>query len=174
MWYYFFEKGHLVLRIVSICVALALALFCGACAKKRAPDPPKSRMQLTIELFEALDSGVGASEFAHGFTEVLAAEVSKVKGIHVISPSTVRRYRRLWISAAMMARILGVQVIVEGTVQQSGDRLTVTTRLTDVHSGKLIWAENLDVPAADLATGRMTVARAVATAVGERVTRPAR
>jgi TolB-like protein len=38
----------------------------------------------------------------------------------------------------------------------------VTAQLTDVHSGKLIWAENFAVAAADPAGGRMAIAQAVA------------
>ena len=67
----------------------------------------------------------------------------------MISPSTVRRYTWLGISTGLMGRLLGLEVLVEGTVQKVGERLTVTARLVDVHTGKLIWAENYDYPAAD-------------------------
>jgi DNA-binding winged helix-turn-helix (wHTH) protein/TolB-like protein len=124
---------------------------------------PEGSASLAVAPFETLGPDTEGGAFSEGFTEVLAAELSKLKDVHVISPGTVRRYRRFRIPAPMMARLLGVQVIVEGTVQRSGDRLTVTARLTDVHSGKLIWAENFDVAAADSAQGQMTIARAVAT-----------
>jgi DNA-binding winged helix-turn-helix (wHTH) protein/TolB-like protein len=130
---------------------------------------PNGFVSLAVSPFENLTPAAEADAFVQGLTEVLAAELSKLKGVNVISPSTVRRYWRFRISAAMMARLLGVQVIVEGTVQRSSDRLTVTAQLTDVHSGKLIWAENFAVAAADPAGGRMTIARAVAEQVGARL-----
>jgi len=68
----------------------------------------------------------------------------------VVSPSTVRRHQWLGISMGLMGRLLGLEVLVEGTVQQLGERLIVTARLVDVHTGKLIWAENYDYPAAKL------------------------
>lgn len=130
---------------------------------------PEGFASLAVSPFETLTPDAEADAFSQGLTEVLAAELSKLKGVHVISPSTVRRYWRFRISAAMMARLLGVQVIVEGTVQRSADRLMVTAQLTDVHSGKLIWAENFAVAAADPVAGRMTIARAVAEQVGARL-----
>lgn len=132
---------------------------------------PEGFVSLAVAPFETLNPDAEADAFSQGLTEVLSAELSKLKGVHVISPSTVRRYWRLRISAAMMARLLGVQVIVEGTVQRILDRLTVTARLTDVHSGKLIWAENFDVAAVDPAGGR-TIARAVAEQAGTWLTAP--
>lgn len=130
---------------------------------------PEGFASLAVSPFETITPDAEADAFSQGLTEVLAAELSKLKGVHVISPSTVRRYWRFRISAAMMARLLGVQVIVEGTVQRSSDRLIVTAQLTDVHSGKLIWAENFAVAAADLAGGRMTIAQAVTAQVGARL-----
>jgi TolB-like protein len=54
------------------------------------------------------------------------------------------------------ARILGLEVLVEGAVQQSG----VTVRLVDVHTAKLIWADNY--PLGETAQ----TARAIASHVG--------
>jgi TolB-like protein len=68
-----------------------------------------------------------------------------------------------------MARLLGLDVMVEGTVQRIGDRLRIAVRLTDVHSGKLIWAESFDRSAADLASAQTDVANAAALQIGARL-----
>jgi len=83
----------------------------------------------------------------------------------VISPSTVRRYTWLGISTGLMGRLLGLEVLVEGTVQKVGERLIITARLVDVHTGKLIWAEDYDEGSADLGQAQVEVARAVAAQV---------
>jgi len=49
-----------------------------------------------------------------------------------------------------MGRLLGLDVLVEGTVQKGSDHVRITSRLVDVHTGRLIWAQNYDYPAADL------------------------
>jgi TolB-like protein len=68
-----------------------------------------------------------------------------------------------------MARVLGLHVIVEGTAQASGRQIRVSVRLTDVHSGRLIWAEGYDVTASDLNQAETTVARSVAEQIGRRL-----
>ena len=84
----------------------------------------------------------------------------------MVSPSTVRRHQWLGISMGLMGRLLGLEVLVEGTVQQLGERLIITARLLDVHTGKLIWAENYDYPAADWGQTQAEAARKVAEQVG--------
>jgi adenylate cyclase len=64
-----------------------------------------------------------------------------------------------------MGRVLGLEVLVEGTVQKVGARLIITARLVDVHTGKLIWAQDYDEGSADLGRAQTEVARAVAAQV---------
>ncbi len=107
--------------------------------------------------------------FADGFSEALVEELAKVGSIRVTSPATVQRYRRLGIPTAIMTRLLGLDVIVEGTAQAFGPTTRVSLRLTDVHSGKLIWAEGYDLPAEDLDQAEMAVARSAAAQVSRRL-----
>lgn len=116
--------------------------------------------------FECLPASPECTAFSQGFNEVLVAELSKLDGVHVISPSTVRRYQRVGIAPNLMARMLWVAVTLEGVVQEAEGRRRITARLADVHSGKLIWADTLDGPSAQQAG-------IVAAAVGARL-RPSR
>ena len=67
----------------------------------------------------------------------------------------------------LMGRLLGLDVLVEGIVQKMDQRLIITARLVDVHTGKVIWAETYDEAGGD----QEAVARIVAAAVGKRLTR---
>jgi TolB-like protein len=134
---------------------------------------------LAVVPFESLTPELDRTAFARGLSDLLVADLSKLDRVQVISPSTVRRYTWLGISTGFMGRLLGLEVLVEGTVQKVGERLTITARLVDVHTGKLIWAENYDEGSADLAQAQTEVAWAVAAqvaahlAVHERYPRPA-
>jgi DNA-binding winged helix-turn-helix (wHTH) protein/TolB-like protein len=112
---------------------------------------------LAVMPFEPLGDGMNAS-LSQGFNEVLVGEIARPGGVHVMSPSTVRRYQRAGISAAVMARVLRLDVILEGTVQSLGGRTRVTARLADVHSGKLIWADTYE-GAVDRDTARTIAAQ---------------
>ena len=123
---------------------------------------------LAVIPFECLTPDLERAAFSEGFTEALVGEIGKLKSAQVISPGTVQRYRRLGIPTAVMARLLGLHVIVEGTAQTFGPQIRLSVRLTDVHSGKLIWAEGYDV-AADSSQAEVMVARAVAAEIGRRL-----
>ena len=110
--------------------------------------------------------------FSQGFNDVLVADLSKLSGVQVISPSTVRRYQRTGISTGLMGRLLGLEVLVEGTVQKLGDRLIITARLVDVHTGRVIWAETYDERADDPGGAQEVVGRAVSAEVGKRLRNP--
>jgi len=121
---------------------------------------------LAVVPFESLTYELDRSAFARGLSDLLVADLSKLDRVQVISPSTVRRYTWLGISTGFMGRLLGLEVLVEGTVQKAGERVRVTARLVDVHTGRLIWAENYDYPAADLGQIQAEAAREVAAQVG--------
>ncbi len=123
------------------------------------------RASVGVMPFEALSPAPGA-EFVLGFHEVLAAAVSKTPDVTVVSPATVRRYRDQKVPANIMARVLGLEVILEGTVQLAGDAVRVTARLADVPTGKLIWSEVYDFPAGDPAAAQRAAAERIAAQAG--------
>jgi DNA-binding winged helix-turn-helix (wHTH) protein/TolB-like protein len=121
---------------------------------------------LAVVPFESLSFELDRSAFSRGLSDLLVADLSKLDRVQVVSPSTVRRYTWLGISTGLMGRVLGLEVLVEGTVQKVGERLAITARLVDVHTGKVIWAETYDYPAADWGQMQAEAARKVAAQVG--------
>lgn len=78
-----------------------------------------------------------------GFSEALAAELASNPRLRVISPSTVRRYRALRFPDHWTARILGAALIVEGEWPAANSPGSGAARLTDVHSGRMVWSGRL-------------------------------
>lgn len=121
--------------------------------------PPGDRMaQIAVLPFEPLDATLPASLPA-ALNEQIVAELVRTGGMRVISPSTVARYRRFAIPSSIMARVLGLDVVLEGALQPgAAGAVRITARLADVHSGKLIWAETLQSPSGDLSIASSQIA----------------
>jgi DNA-binding winged helix-turn-helix (wHTH) protein/TolB-like protein len=119
--------------------------------------------------FECLTPEPDCAAFSRGLNELLVAELSKLSGVQVVSPSTVRRHQHFGVSMGLMGRLLGLDVLVEGTVEKMGDRRRITSRLVDVHTGKVIWAEEYDEFLADTGQTEAKVARAIAQQAGARL-----
>ena len=121
---------------------------------------------LAVVPFECLTSDLDRASFSQGLTELLVADLSKLDWLRVVAPSTVRRHQALRLSMGLMGRLLGLDVLVEGTAQKIGDGLRITARLVDVHTGKLIWAESYDYPGSDLGQIQTNAARTISAQVG--------
>jgi TolB-like protein len=122
-----------------------------------------------VATLESISPELERAAFSMRFTDTLVGEIAKLDSVQLISPSTVRRYERHGIPVALMGRLLGLDVIVEGTAQQFGSHVRIALRMSDVHSGRLIWAENYDCPAEDPASAESSVARAAAEQIGQRL-----
>jgi DNA-binding winged helix-turn-helix (wHTH) protein/TolB-like protein len=113
------------------------------------------------------DSAPSDREFSAALNETLAARVANLPTVQLTSPSTVRRYRAVHIPPHLMARILGLHVLLEGTVQRDASSIRITARLADVHSGKLIWAESYNHPVSNPTSDTLdTAATAIAAQIG--------
>ena len=128
---------------------------------------------LAVVPFECLSPELDCRKFSQGFTEITVARLSTLDSVHIISPSTVQRYQRARISPSWMGRILGLEVLLEGSVQHIGDRVRINARLGDIHSGKVIWAETYDYPVTELDRAESESAVAIAEQVGMRLRRNA-
>jgi len=124
---------------------------------------------LAVVPFECLCPDMDGNSFSQGLDELLVVNLSKLNGVQVVAPSTVRRHQRVGMSMGLMGRLLGLDVLVEGAVQHLGDRLRITARLVDVHTGRVIWASTYDEPVNDPAAAQDAVARAVTAEVGSRL-----
>jgi Tfp pilus assembly protein PilF len=75
--------------------------------------------------------------------------------------SSVARYRAGQKPLADVARELGVDALVQGSVTRSGDRIRITGRLTDPWHGRVIWVESYDTNLLDLSVTETQLARLI-------------
>ncbi len=156
--------------LVAVCaLAAGLLIWYQFYVPSRYLSNRNGSVGLAVVPFECLCPGMDRDSFSEGFNEVLVAEMSKLRGVQVVSPSTVRRHKRLGVSMGLMGRLLGLEVLVEGSVQKLDERLRITARLVDVHTGRLIWAQTYDERANDPGAAQEAVGRAVAAEVGKRL-----
>lgn len=129
------------------------------------------RALVGVGTLEVLSPELERTALGRGLADTLAAELGKSGTLQLVSPGTVHRYERLGIPTPLMARVLGLDAMVEGTAQQFGPQVRVTLRLSDVHSGRLLWSEGYDGPVGDLAGMEQSVARAAAEQIGKHLIR---
>ncbi len=105
--------------------------------------------RIAVLYFRDRSAGDSLRYLADGLTEGLIRELGRVATLDVISPNGVAPYRDESVSRDSIARALGVGTLVQGSVEQDGDRVRVDVRLVDGGSGAEFQRESFEVPARD-------------------------
>jgi len=99
--------------------------------------------------------------FSYGMTDELIKDLAQVPGLKVISHTSVIQYAKSSKPLPQMARELGVDAIVEGAVQRSGDRVRITAQLIYAPEEQHLWAASYDRDLRDALTLQSSVAAAI-------------
>jgi len=108
--------------------------------------------------------------FADAMTEELITELSRLSALKVISRTSVMRYKKTDKRLPEIARELGVDGIVEGSVLRSGDRVRVTAQLIYAPRDSNLWAQTYDRDLRDVLTLQSSVASAIADEIHAKMT----
>ena len=111
-------------------------------------------------------SGDSEQEFlADGITESLIGAISRVSGLFVIASNSVFTYKGKPVKIQTVSQDLGVQNVLEGTVQRSGNRLRIHAQLIDAITGRHVWSEKYDRDMEDIFSVQDSISKEVLTAL---------
>jgi len=88
--------------------------------------------------------------FSDGITEDIITDLSKVSGLFVVARNTVFTYKGKSAEVQEVAKRLGVNFILEGSVRKAGSRVRVTGQLIDGKTGGHMWADRYDRDLTDI------------------------
>jgi TolB-like protein len=100
--------------------------------------------------------------FADGMTDALITNLSKIRAVKVISRTSVMQYKGARKPLPQIAQELGVEVVIEGTVQRSDSAVKITVQLIHAATDTHLWAENYEGDFRDVLALQGEVAWAVA------------
>jgi tetratricopeptide (TPR) repeat protein len=89
---------------------------------------------------------------AEGLVDALSAKMFQLQEVHVASSSAVEKAAAKQESPEKMARALGVNLILQGTVQGAADKIRIVLNLEDVASGRRLWSQEFSGVPQDLLT----------------------
>lgn len=108
-------------------------------------------------------TGDAAQEyFADGMTEALTTNLARMENLQVISRYSTMQYKPPKKPLPEIAKELHADVIVEGSVQRSGDRVRVTAQLIRASTDKHVWAETYEREFRDILALQDDVASSIA------------
>jgi TolB-like protein/Tfp pilus assembly protein PilF len=112
----------------------------------------------------------GQEYLADGITEALVGRLANIHNLRVISHTSVIRYKNSELSVPEIAKTLGVDAVVEGSVIKEGDRIRVTAQLIRGATDEHFWSETYDREMRDALTLESELAQSIAKKVEVTVT----
>jgi serine/threonine-protein kinase len=109
--------------------------------------------------------------FVDGMHDALIAELAQISALTVISRQSVLRYRDTEMTVPEIARELGVDAVVEGTVFRAGDTVRITAQLLRAFPEEdHLWANSYDKDLRDVLALHSEVVQAIATEINVTLT----
>jgi pentatricopeptide repeat protein len=159
-------------RWLALGLAAGLALAIVYIMIKNHPNAatvPKINSLAVLPL-KNLSGDPGQEYFADGMTEAVIGRLSTIRGLRVISRTSVMRFKDTRTSVPEIARTLGVDAIVEGSVIRDGGRVRVHAQLIRVATDDHFWSEEYDREVEDTLALESDIAEAIAQKVEVTVT----
>ena len=132
---------------------------------KQLPDKPS----VAVLPFVNLNSDSKQEYFSDGITEDIITELSRFRSIFVIARHSSFSFRGQSKKTQEIAAELGVQFVVDGSVQRAANRLRINVRLVEAATDSQLWAERFDREIEDILVVQDEVAATVAATIGGRV-----
>ena len=130
------------------------------------PERPRSFNTIAVLPFVLANADSLADEYlAFGLAEALSKELSRFDSLRVISQTTSQRYKNAGKTLPQIAGELGVDVVVEGSVQREGSSIRITVQLIEAAGDTHLWAESYEREIGSVLALVDEVARAVATEI---------
>jgi len=177
------EKAPLLRRwkwvaVAIVIIAAAFAIWRGyfhtppgrVSSSERMAFPLPDKPSIAVLPFVNMTDDPRQESFCDGLTEEIITTLSKIPKLFVIARSSTFTYKGKPVKVQQVAEELGVQYVLEGSTRKAGDRLRITSQLTDALSGHYLWAERYDRNPKDIFIVQDEITKNIITALQVKLT----
>ncbi len=162
-----FSRQNLIEGLTIIGAFLCLTLFWYFLFFRQATmlDVPRLKERdksLVVLPFKNLSDNPENQYFAYGIMEDIMNQLFKIRELKVVSRTTGDNFRNGTLSASEISHRLGVNFILEGSVQQHDNKVRIIVQLIDGRYDRHVWSEKYDCEIADIFMVQSTIAKQIA------------
>lgn len=151
-------------RIIGLSI-IGFAVAFGAFHLIRQQAPGSQIESLAVLPLANFSDDPDQEHFADAITEELTTELARIKSLRVISRTSAMKLKGTKLSLQEIGRELGVEAVVEGSVQRSSGRVRISAQLVRVEGERHLWAETYERGLNDVLGVRSEVSREIAARV---------
>jgi len=127
----------------------------------REHNPPLAN-GLAVLPFKNLSADPENAYFADGIQQEILTRLSKIGDLKVISRTSAEHYKGPRGDLRQIAKQLGVEYVVEGSVQKNGDAVRISAELIKVADDSHLWADSFDRKVTDILSVESEIAKTIA------------
>jgi len=121
-----------------------------------------SSISLAVLPLETGTSDPEQEYLADGMTDALITDLAKIGALQIVSGTSVIRYKGANRPLPEIARELGVDVLLIGSLTRAADQVRITVQLIDATTERNLWAETYDRPLRDVLQLQRDIVRDIA------------
>jgi TolB-like protein/tetratricopeptide (TPR) repeat protein len=128
---------------------------------------------LAVLPFDNLTGDASQDYFVDGMTDALTTELAQAGGFDVVARTSAMRYKGAKKPLPVIGRELNVDALLAGAIIRSEHHVRITAQLSHAATERVMWARSYEGELSDVVALQHQMARAIATAIGGRLTSPA-
>jgi TolB-like protein/regulator of sirC expression with transglutaminase-like and TPR domain len=167
------SRNRLWLYVVTLAGAISVSLF--FLGRYTAPTKPSgstnaAAKSIAVLPFANLSEDKANAYFAEGIQEEILTRLAKVADLKVIARTSTQQYQSKPGNLSEIAKQLGVENILEGSVQKVADQVRVNVQLIRAASESHLWADTYDRKLVDIFGVESEIAKAIAESLQAKLT----
>jgi TolB-like protein/DNA-binding winged helix-turn-helix (wHTH) protein/cytochrome c-type biogenesis protein CcmH/NrfG len=166
---FFFTRLRLLFGAAALLVLLVVGFLVYRNTGAGVTKQPAIKSLAVLPL-KNLSGDASQDYLADGMTEALIGRLAGIHDLRVISRTSVMRYKDTKEALPDIAKTLGVDAIVEGSVIRDGNRIRVHAQLIRAATDEHFWSEAYDRELRDVLTLQSDVAQSIAQKVEVTIT----
>jgi TolB-like protein/Tfp pilus assembly protein PilF len=138
------SSGWKIATYVSAVVIIVLVTLNFISRGNLNADISKFEKSIAVLPFQNLSNDKEQLWFSDGITDIIINQLSKISSLRVLGRTSILRYREEQKSIPEIGKELGVNYIIEGTVQRQENKMRISVQLIRVHNEGHIWSDIYD------------------------------
>jgi serine/threonine-protein kinase len=158
-------KKVLLPIVAAALLVIAAAVIWQIIPKKGTAPAAAPKKSIAVLPFEDLSQARNNEYLCDGISETLINALTNIEGLWVPARTSAFFFKGKTQDIREIGQKLGVQNVLEGSVQVAGDNLRVTARISSVADGRQIWSEIYSRRMADMFAIQDDIAKAIVAAL---------
>ena len=163
------KSRALMLGVLLLAVGMGTAAYLWRVQRRKQIESASTPKTLAVLPFKPIASGQRDESLEVGIADTLITKLGVLRAVTVRPISAVRKYTSLDQDPLTAGREMGVDAVLEGSIQRAGDRVRITVRLRRVPDGASLWTGTFDEKVTDIFTVQDAITDKVTRSISARL-----